>query len=197
MTPEGKKLWNESFLLSQAFIYTDRYARYANEPYIPVYKEGESQVFRIVYKFFRHKGQDYLLREVHKECYYEYDTVAKVHLKDRDKIVEIDLSKVVVVKVPGFRKSWLFSYLGKTGCPVKELMEKDQNLITDRKLKHRGYYERVKEEKHGCPPGFENQVDTDIYLGSYVKRQEVSLQTFIDIGYYIYKIAKHKFFKKK
>lgn len=208
MTPEEKRLWNESFLINKSFLFIDPLSRKSEKV---MYSKNEYVMQTIVYHFVRKEGRDY----IHRESFVDYfvdrqmepyknpnitepHMVGKIRLDEETKVLEVDLTKVNVVKIPSYDNAWVFSYSGEENCPVKEMFQKDYDFIIAKKIELHNYYEDAKLDRDTLhPPGFINPKTVDYTYEPFMEDAPASIFTFINIGKLLFKIGKHVLFNKK
>lgn len=202
MASEEKRLWNESFLINKDFIFMDVTCyTYDNK----VYDQDERVYKRLVYQFKRNNGKDYFIRDVYLDYftnkkvdkYLETVNIARVKSEKDYSVLEVDLSKVNVVKIPSYNNTWVFSYSGDKNSELKKLIQQDYDYIIQAKIANEDYYEEAKmDRKSYYSPGFINPKSIDYILTTFVEEPKEKF-SFLEVGKCLYKIAKHKFFSKK
>lgn len=202
MASEEKRLWNESFLINKDFIFMDVTPyTYDNK----VYDKDERVFKRLVYQFKRNNGKDYFIRDVYLDYftnkkvdkYLETVNIARVKSEKDYRVLEVDLSKVNVVKIPSYNNTWVFSYSGDKNSELKKIIQQDYDYIIQAKIAHEDYYEEAKIDRDDYhSPGFINPKSINYAITTFVEEPREKF-SFLDVGICLYKIAKHKFFNKK
>lgn len=202
MASEEKRLWNESFLINKDFIFMDVTPyTYDNK----VYDKDERVFKRLVYQFKRNNGKDYFIRNVYLDYftnkkvdkYLETVNIARVKSEKDYRVLEVDLSKVNVVKIPSYNNTWVFSYSGDKNSELKKLIQQDYDYIIQAKIAHEDYYEEAKIDRDDYhSPGFINPKSINYAITTFVEEPSEKF-SFLEVGVCLYKIVKHKFFNKK